>query len=308
MDCNDPDLEAFDSNLRAIIWARELDETAALLFNICPNASESMIRPSNGGRIEQRKCSLLNANPTAAHHLMASLIRTIYRMIMKHPQNGRSKGTSILQLPRSPCGHVPAGPSGPQRKLMNMQFGQQWVTNSLTVPVPVQCPAHKTVLHICGWARQEIVETADDRRQERFLCADFSKLPQHPGIPFGNVGFLTLLFAWRVQAVLCGGLVREWGVRKSRDTAWPRYSMAHIIMEPVLYGLAAPGLDTDLEPPGIGTAWFGSDPQPWLEAVYTRRRRSSPSWRRNPPSHPHSLLHYPPPSPPPSPIPPSLLY
>ena len=85
MDCNDPDLEAFDSNLRAIIWARELDETAALLFNICPNASESMIRPSNGGRIEQRKCSLLNANPTAAHHLMASLIRTINRMIMKHP-------------------------------------------------------------------------------------------------------------------------------------------------------------------------------------------------------------------------------
>ena len=41
---------------------------------------------------------MLNANPTAAHHLMASLIRTIYQMITKHPQNGRSEGISTLLL------------------------------------------------------------------------------------------------------------------------------------------------------------------------------------------------------------------
>ena len=36
--------------------------------------------------------------PTVAHHLMASLFQTIHRMIMKHPQNGSSKGISTLLL------------------------------------------------------------------------------------------------------------------------------------------------------------------------------------------------------------------
>ena len=38
---------------------------------------------------------MLNANPTAAHHLTASLIWTTYLMIMEHPQNGSSKGISM---------------------------------------------------------------------------------------------------------------------------------------------------------------------------------------------------------------------
>ena len=43
---------------------------------------------------------MLNANPTAAHHLMASLAPTIHRMIsgLKNLQNGSSKGISTLLL------------------------------------------------------------------------------------------------------------------------------------------------------------------------------------------------------------------
>ena len=43
---------------------------------------------------------MLDANPTAAHHLIASLIWTIRRMIKKHPQtrNGSSNGISTLLL------------------------------------------------------------------------------------------------------------------------------------------------------------------------------------------------------------------
>ena len=41
MDSDDPDLEAFEFNLRAIIRAREFGKTAALVSNLCPNASDS---------------------------------------------------------------------------------------------------------------------------------------------------------------------------------------------------------------------------------------------------------------------------
>ena len=40
MDSNDPDLEAFESNLRRILWERELGKAAALVPNLCPNASD----------------------------------------------------------------------------------------------------------------------------------------------------------------------------------------------------------------------------------------------------------------------------
>ena len=39
MDCDGPDLEAFESNLRRILWARELGKTVVLAFNLRPNAS-----------------------------------------------------------------------------------------------------------------------------------------------------------------------------------------------------------------------------------------------------------------------------
>ena len=40
MDGNDPDLEAFESNHLAIIWAREWVKTAALVSTLCQNASD----------------------------------------------------------------------------------------------------------------------------------------------------------------------------------------------------------------------------------------------------------------------------
>ena len=40
MDSNDPDLEAFESNLSAKIWARQLDKTVELVSNLCPNPSD----------------------------------------------------------------------------------------------------------------------------------------------------------------------------------------------------------------------------------------------------------------------------
>ena len=48
MDSDDPDLEAFKSNLCRILGERELGKAAALVSNLCPNASE---------RIKQRQCS-----------------------------------------------------------------------------------------------------------------------------------------------------------------------------------------------------------------------------------------------------------
>ena len=40
MDSNDPDLEAFESNLRRILLERELGKAAALVPNLCPYASD----------------------------------------------------------------------------------------------------------------------------------------------------------------------------------------------------------------------------------------------------------------------------
>ena len=37
---NLPDLEAFESNLSAKIWARQLDKTVELVSNLCPNPSD----------------------------------------------------------------------------------------------------------------------------------------------------------------------------------------------------------------------------------------------------------------------------
>ena len=40
MDSNDPDLKAFKSNLFQILGVRELGKAAALVSNLCPNASD----------------------------------------------------------------------------------------------------------------------------------------------------------------------------------------------------------------------------------------------------------------------------
>ena len=48
----------------------------------------------------------LNVNPFAAHHLIASLIGTIHRMIMKHPQNRTARGISIFAAGRWSAGET----------------------------------------------------------------------------------------------------------------------------------------------------------------------------------------------------------
>ena len=40
MDCKEADLEAFESNLRAITQGRVLGKTAAWVSNLCPNTSD----------------------------------------------------------------------------------------------------------------------------------------------------------------------------------------------------------------------------------------------------------------------------
>ena len=98
------------------------------------------IRPSN----------MLNANPTAAHHLIASLILTIYRVITKYSQNGSSKVISTLKL---------AG--APQGKRKKTQFGQR--RRSSIYQLFLLLPPHGVFLRFCGRTRQGIVETADSR-------------------------------------------------------------------------------------------------------------------------------------------------
>ena len=43
MDWNDPDLEAFESNLCWILWAWELDKTAALVSNPFQNTPDPQL-------------------------------------------------------------------------------------------------------------------------------------------------------------------------------------------------------------------------------------------------------------------------
>ena len=70
---------------------------------------------------------MLNVNPSAAHHLMASLIWTIY---LKHPQNGSYKGISTLLL--GSAGLWPAGKTNE-----DTVWAAEKEQHLPTVPVPV---------------------------------------------------------------------------------------------------------------------------------------------------------------------------
>ena len=65
MDSYDPDLQAFESNLRRILRKRELGKAAALVSNLCPNASD----PQSIGVSSK---DIFNVNPPVAHHLSSS--------------------------------------------------------------------------------------------------------------------------------------------------------------------------------------------------------------------------------------------
>ena len=72
MDGDDPD--SFESNLCRILQARELGKTAVLMSNLIPNFGRH--QPLNWLAYQAK--IMLNAKPTAAHHLIASRIRKIY--------------------------------------------------------------------------------------------------------------------------------------------------------------------------------------------------------------------------------------
>ena len=81
--------------LHLILWRRELGKTAALVSNLCQNASDPEWWLNWLVYLAKTK---LNVNPTVAHNLITSRIQRIYLMITKHGQNGSSKGISTLLM------------------------------------------------------------------------------------------------------------------------------------------------------------------------------------------------------------------
>ena len=95
IDCNDPDLQVFESNLPAIIRARELGENSALVSHLCSNATVPQLVGSGLGVSRKDDAQ---ENPTVTHHLIASLIQTIHHMILKQHrmEAGRASLDSLL--------------------------------------------------------------------------------------------------------------------------------------------------------------------------------------------------------------------
>ena len=184
MNGNDPDLEAFESNLHAIIRATDWGKTGAL------ESLPECIRPSICRRYD---CvSTLNKNSTSAHHhLIASLLQTIHWMILKHPQNGSSNDISTLLLA-----------DGSQGKLMKTQFDQLWRSTVLPiVPVP---PTKRKIFTIRRRnptgkllklpIRGHVLAKSASRWQWRCSCVGVRKDPGRnwlPGIPL-KCSYLTL--------------------------------------------------------------------------------------------------------------------
>ena len=86
---------------------------------------------------------------------MANLIWTIHRMILKHPQNGNSKGILTVLwangLSRGVC----------RGNLSRRNFGRRG--RALLTKCSCSCPSYGNILPSCGWIRQGIVEIADSR-------------------------------------------------------------------------------------------------------------------------------------------------
>ena len=101
-------LEAFESNLHAIIWAKRTGRNAALV-SIFTQTHQTF------NRSENQAATALSENPKVAHHLIASLIQTIHLIILKYPHDGSSKGIFILLACTRQLG-----------KLMKTQFRQLW--------------------------------------------------------------------------------------------------------------------------------------------------------------------------------------
>ena len=131
MDGDDPDLQAFEFNLRRTLRERILGTAAALVSNLCQNASD----PQSIG--VSSKDNLIR-------------IRRIHRMITKHPQNGSLNFEGHIYFE---AGRWPAGKT--YQDAVGAAVEEQYLP---TVPVLVH-----TFLQFGGRTRRGTVETADSR-------------------------------------------------------------------------------------------------------------------------------------------------
>ena len=115
------------------------------------------------------------------------------------------------------CGPVVGWQWRPGSKQEANSRKQKGTSNS-----PMQLNTYQSTAIHCCWSSVHLC------RQERFLCADFSKLPTKTGIPCGNVGSLTL----------CGLLCEEvlcWN--EDFEKALAEMTHIQVVMKQVLYGL-----------------------------------------------------------------------
>ena len=151
MDCNDPNLEAFESNLRAMTRGKN----AALASNL-RKTLQTLSQLENRATSRRRRHSARIPMPRQmVHHLMANLIWTIHRMILKHPQNGNSKGILTVLWANGLSLGVCRG------NLSRRNFGRRG--RALLTKCSCSCPSYGNILPSGGWIRQGIVEIADSR-------------------------------------------------------------------------------------------------------------------------------------------------
>ena len=128
-------------------FSRKLCKTAALVSNLCPDASDPQLFGvlSKDDAYQESQCY------SATHHPLASLIWKIHRMIIKHLQNKNLKGSLF-------CGFLLAH----RKKIMNTQFG--WSGGAVFTGCSCSCPTHG-ILQFSGYhqTQQGIIETADLR-------------------------------------------------------------------------------------------------------------------------------------------------
>ena len=146
MDSNDPDLEAFESNLSAIIWARQLGKTAELVSNLCPNPSDPQ-----SIRVSSKDNSLLDSLCGTSSHCQSD---------SDDSQDDLEKSAEYKFK-----GHLYfAAGSWSTGRLMKIQSGS--CGGAVFTKCSCSCPPHGNVSQFgvwTAWTRQGTVETADSR-------------------------------------------------------------------------------------------------------------------------------------------------
>ena len=160
MDCYDSDLEAFESNLRAIIRARELGKTAALVSKFCTNATDPPLvcassKDHDDTQRESHCCASSHGqsdpHDSQDNHEKSALI----------PQNGSSKGISKLLLAAER-----------RDNLWRRSLGSSGGAVITNCSCSCSCPPHHdgSVLQFGGRTRQGVVKTAGSRLCTGKIC------------------------------------------------------------------------------------------------------------------------------------------